>query len=119
MNLDSHKTYAALDASDIRFGIEHLPEQIRLSWEDTREFSAPAPFSRVGHVVIVGMGGSALGPHMLVSIMGERLKVSVTVINDYRLPGFVGPKTLVILSSFSGTTEEVIAAGDLAKSRGA
>ena len=34
MQLDSHKTYATLDASDIRFGIEHLPEQIRIAWAE-------------------------------------------------------------------------------------
>lgn len=119
MHLDSNKTYATLDGSDIRFGIEHLPEQVRLAWEDMRDFALPAEFARVANVVIVGMGGSALGSHMLTSVMGDRLKVPVTVVSDYCIPGYVGAKSLVILSSFSGTTEEVLAACEVAKKRGA
>ncbi|KKW29511.1 MAG: Bifunctional phosphoglucose/phosphomannose isomerase [Candidatus Uhrbacteria bacterium GW2011_GWD2_52_7] len=119
MHLDSNKTYATLDVSDIRFGIEHLPEQVRLAWEDLRDFVLPAPYARVAHVVLVGMGGSALGARMLTSIMRDRLKVPVLIVNDYTLPGFVGSKSMVILSSFSGTTEEVLAASDTAKASGA
>ncbi len=119
MNLDSHKTYATLDASDIRFGIEHLPEQIRIGWEETRELNLPESFKRATSIVIVGMGGSALGPHMLTTAFFDRLKVPVTIVNGYSLPGFVDKKTLVVLSSFSGTTEEVLAAGDEAVKRGA
>ncbi len=119
MNLDSHKTYATLDTSDIRFGIEHLPEQIRIGWEETRDLVLPESFKRATSVVIVGMGGSALGPHMLTSAFFDRLKVPVTIINGYSLPGYVDKKTLVVLSSFSGTTEEVLAASDEATKRGA
>lgn len=119
MNLDSHKTYATLDSSDIRFGIEHLPEQIRIAWEETRELEIPEAFRKASSVVIVGMGGSALGPHMLVTTFFDRITVPVTLVNGYALPGFVDKKTLVILSSFSGTTEEVLAAGDDAMKRGA
>lgn len=119
MNLDLQKTYATLDPADIRFGIEHLPEQIRIAWEETREFAAPAAFSRATAIVVVGMGGSGLGPHVVLTALVDRFKVPVTVVNDYRLPGWVGKKTLVVLSSFSGTTEEVLTAADDAKSRGA
>jgi len=119
MNLDSHKTYAALDASDIRFGIEHLPEQIRIAWEETRELDLPEAFKRASSVVVMGMGGSALGPHMLVTAFFDRINVPVTIVNGYSLPAFVDKKTLVVLSSFSGSTEEVLAAGDEAVKCGA
>ena len=119
MNLDSHKTYATLDTSDIRFGIEHLPEQIRIGWEETRDLVLPEAFKRATSVVIVGMGGSALGPHMLATAFFDRLKVPMTIVNGYSLPGFVDKKTLVVLSSFSGTTEEVLSAADEALKRGA
>lgn len=119
MNLDSHKTYAALDATDIRFGIEHLPEQIRIAWHETRELVLPESFRRASSVVIVGMGGSALGPHMVATALRDRIDVPVTIVNDYALPGFVDKKTLVILSSFSGTTEEPLAAGEEAERRSA
>jgi len=109
MNLDHNKTYATLDATDIRFGIEHLPEQIRIAWHETRELVLPESFRRASNIVIAGMGGSALGPHMLATAFSDRLSVPISIVNDYRLPACTTKKTLVILSSFSGTTEEVLA----------
>ncbi len=117
MQLDSHKTYATLDASDIRFGIEHLPEQIRIAWEETRDLEFPTNFSKASNVVVMGMGGSALGPHMLLAAFFDRWKVPFTIVNDYHLPGWANEKTIVILSSFSGTTEEILAAGEAAEDR--
>lgn len=119
MNLDSHKTYAALDTSDIRFGIEHLPEQIRIAWHETRDLVLPEAYRRAVNVIIAGMGGSALGPHMLVTAMRDRLQIPVTIVNDYTLPAYVDKKSLVILSSFSGTTEETLEAGVQAEKAGA
>ncbi len=119
MNLDSHKTYATLDASDIRFGIEHLPEQIRISWHETRDIVLHDSYKKATSIVVVGMGGSALGPHMVATALRDRLSIPITIINDYSLPGFVNKKTLVLLSSFSGTTEEVLVAADAAEAIGA
>ena len=117
MNLDSHKTYATLDQFDIRFGIEHLPEQVRQAWEESRHLDLPSGLGSASAIVIVGMGGSALGPHMMLSAFADRFKVPVSIVNDYNLPEWVGNKTLVVLSSYSGTTEEVLFAADTAKSR--
>lgn len=117
MNLDSHKTYATLDVSDIRFGIEHLTEQVRTAWEESRHVDFPAAYSKATSIVIVGMGGSALGSHVVTTAFADRLKVPVTILNDYQLPGWANEKTLVILSSFSGTTEEVLTVAEIAKKR--
>ncbi len=117
MSLDSYSLYKKYDPSDVGFGIERLPDQIRCAWHDTRELEFPAAYKQISHIVIVGMGGSALGPDMLVSALGDRLKVPVTIVRDYALPSWVGPKTLVLLSSFSGTTEEVLIAAKDAQKR--
>lgn len=119
MHLDRHKTYATLDATDIRFGIEHLPEQIRIAWEETRDLVFPEVFCRATNVVVVGMGGSALGPHMALEAIKDRCKVPLVIVSDYYLPGWVSKRTLVVLSSFSGNTEEILSAGDVALKRGA
>lgn len=119
MNLDSHKTYATLDIADIRFGIEHLPEQMRIAWHESREIVFPEAFRKAQHVVVVGMGGSALGAHMVLAACRDRLTVPFTIVNDYHLPAYINKKTLVILSSFSGTTEEVLEASYSAEKAGA
>ena len=63
--------------------------------------------------VVCGMGGSHLGAWLLTSYGG----VPITIHRDYGL-SFVGPDTLVILSSYSGTTEETLDAAHVALERG-
>ncbi|MBU0614368.1 hypothetical protein KJ766_03765, partial [Patescibacteria group bacterium] len=115
MSLDTRKTYSLYDKSDIYFGLEHLPEQFKITWEQTRGIKMPESYSRVNEIVVFGMGGSALGPHVVQSVFWGMLKVPMKIISDYIVPKHVGPNSLVILSSFSGNTEEVLVAAKEAK----
>ncbi len=117
MNLDDDKIYEKYDPDDVGFGIANLPEQIRLAWHDTRELEVPRLTNKVKNIVLVGMGGSGLGAHLLETVFGSRLKVPFVAVRDYELPGWVDNKSLVILSSFSGNTEEVLAIALEAKRR--
>ncbi|MFZ2681698.1 MAG: SIS domain-containing protein [Patescibacteria group bacterium] len=117
MNLDTSTTYKTYDPADVGFGIERLPDQVRCAWHDTREIVVPKSYQQVNHIVMCGMGGSALGPEMLIAACSDKLKLPASVVRDYVLPASVNSKTLVILSSFSGTTEEVLAAAAEARSR--
>lgn len=73
----------------------------------------------VANIVINGMGGSNLAPEILCSIFKKELKIPVIIEPGYDLPGFVGKNTAYIVSSYSGTTEEPLAAYKKAKARGA
>lgn len=70
----------------------------------------------IKNVVLTGMGGSALGPKLLASWL--ELDFPFEVVSDYSLPAYVGENTLVIASSFSGSTEETLACFEEAKSKG-
>ncbi len=115
--LDQAKVYAAYDPDDIAYGIDHLAEQVRLAWSESQLVKFPASYKTCTNIVIAGMGGSALGPDMLQSVFFKDLTVPLQIVRGYDLPAFVDSKTLVLLSSFSGTTEEVLAAGLVAKKR--
>ena len=65
------------------------------------------------------MGGSGLGARLIESIYGLNLKFPLVRLNDYDLPAWVDEKTLVICSSFSGTTEETVENAKQAQARGA
>lgn len=117
MTLDDQKIYDKYDAGEVGFGIENLPEQIRMAWRDTRELDVPRLANKVQNIVLAGMGGSGLGAHMLEAALPDRFKVPFYTLRDYALPGWVDAKSLVILSSFSGNTEEVLAAAAEAKKR--
>ncbi len=115
--LDLPATYTKYDTTDIMYGLDHLPEQVSLAWHDTRDLKLPASYRLSQNVVLAGMGGSALGTDMIRSVFFSALKAPLEIVHGYDLPAYVGPKTLVILSSFSGTTEEVLAAAQVAKAR--
>lgn len=66
------------------------------------------PASTIENVVYAGMGGSALAAALLNTWPG--LPVPYEIIRDYDLPQYVGPKTLVIVASYSGNTEETLSA---------
>lgn len=77
----------------------------------------PGEQPQVDRIVIAGMGGSALAGDMARDWLD--LPMPVQVVKDYVLPSYVGPSTLVIACSFSGNTEETIAAFEDARGRGA
>ncbi|HEX5466985.1 MAG TPA: bifunctional phosphoglucose/phosphomannose isomerase, partial [Candidatus Limnocylindrales bacterium] len=61
-------------------------------------------------VAVLGMGGSAIGADLVRGIFDDRLSVPLVAVRDYVLPAWVGPTTLVVASSYSGATEETVAA---------
>jgi glucose/mannose-6-phosphate isomerase len=83
------------------------------------ESPAVAPIAAPGGLVVAGMGGSAVGGRLAAAAIGPRLARPVLVADGYALPGWVGPDTLVLCSSYSGGTEETLAAYDDAAARGA
>lgn len=62
----------------------------------------------VHQIVVAGMGGSGLAAKVVKSWPG--LPVSYEVTQDYTLPEYVNQFSLVICSSYSGNTEETLAA---------
>ncbi|MEX1277334.1 MAG: bifunctional phosphoglucose/phosphomannose isomerase [Bacteroidota bacterium] len=64
----------------------------------------------INKILLTGLGGSAIGGDLLRSYLSNQLKVPFIVNRHYALPGFVDKNTLVIVSSYSGNTEETIAA---------
>jgi len=71
------------------------------------------------NIVISGLGGSGIGGKIVSQLVADDCCLPILCTNDYVLPAFVGPKTLVIISSYSGETEETVAAYNEAKAKGA
>lgn len=65
-------------------------------------------------IVFSGMGGSAYGGHVATSLFRDELPIPALVSSDYGLPFFVNCDSIVILTSYSGNTEETLSALDSA-----
>ncbi len=68
------------------------------------------PKKPINSIVITGLGGSGIGGTIAKQLVADQIKIPVLVNNDYSLPAFVNENTLVIVSSFSGNTEETLEA---------
>ena len=71
------------------------------------------------NVLISGLGGSGIGGSIVSELVSKDASVPIMVNKDYFIPAFVGPSTLVIISSYSGNTEETIQSMKFAIQRGA
>ncbi|RPH36753.1 bifunctional phosphoglucose/phosphomannose isomerase [bacterium] len=100
----------AVDPSNMYRLIKEFPAQAREAIRIGKETSITLPVRGIRDIVLCGLGGSAIGGDLLKSYLGAELKVPFLVNRHYVLPGFVGPTTLVIISSYSGNTEETNAA---------
>lgn len=67
------------------------------------------PFTKkITNVIISGLGGSGIGGKIVSELVQDELKVPVIINNNYFLPSFANEETLVIISSYSGNTEETV-----------
>jgi len=110
VDLDDLLIYRRLDAAGMLDHMHQFPKQCRLAWEKVLRFALPPEYSSVDKVVILGMGGSAIGGDIARRLALTESKVPVWVHRDYGLPPFVDRSTLVIASSYSGNTEETLSA---------
>ena len=89
--------------------IADLPRQARAARALGRDCPLPEHFTRPRRVVILGMGGSAIGGDVVATITEHLGSIPAEVVRDYAAPP-VGEGALLVACSFSGNTEEVISA---------
>ena len=97
--LDSAATIAAHDPSSFHALLEQLPAQARDAWALAQSWTLPPGFGMPSRVVLLGMGGSAIGADIVATIAGLRSRVPVEVVRDYDAPS-LDDRALVIASSW-------------------
>jgi glucose/mannose-6-phosphate isomerase len=110
VDLDNASVYQQLDKSGMLNHLHRFPEQYQKAWEKVLKLELPPEYTKISNVVIVGMGGSAIGGDIARRLALAESKLPVRVHRDYGLPAFVDETTLVIASSYSGNTEETLSA---------
>jgi glucose/mannose-6-phosphate isomerase len=116
-NMINPQQIKKLDKSNLLGSIELLGKQCEQTWREVKKIKIPDSYRQVENIVISGMGGSALGGHIIQTLFPNELKTPVEIVRSYKIPAYVGPKTLLVLSSYSGNTEETLAAAAEGKKR--
>ncbi len=117
-NLDDAKVYIKYDPEGMAERIKDLPEQCRQAWRSAMDFNLPPHYANIDKVVILGMGGSAIGGDLVRSLVQSESRIPVIVYRDYGLPAFADARSLLIASSYSGGTEETLSAFEAALATG-
>jgi len=117
--LDDLNRFRKLDPGGMLERIRELPQQCERAWDAVRSFALPDGYANPDGVIVLGMGGSAIGGDLAGALAGTESPAPCLVCRDYVLPAWVGPRTVVIASSYSGNTEETLSAFEEAVARGA
>jgi glucose/mannose-6-phosphate isomerase len=112
-------TTELLDSQGMLDAAARLPEQMMDAVERARGLDNLPDREEIQHVVVLGMGGSAIAGEVLQGAAGPYLPVPVLVFRGYNVPAFVDETSLVFAISFSGNTEETIEAVSEAALQGA
>ncbi|HXQ96553.1 MAG TPA: bifunctional phosphoglucose/phosphomannose isomerase [Candidatus Acidoferrales bacterium] len=116
--LDDAAAIARYDSEGMLAAIPRLAGQLTDGWARSRALELPASHRGPSTVVVLGMGGSAIGADLVRGIFSDRLRVPLVTVRDYDLPRFAQPPMLVVAASHSGATEETLSALSQAISRG-
>lgn len=119
LDLDDRSAMQALDRSDVYGSISRLADQAQQAWKEIGGLRFPAQYRAARNIVVSGMGGSIIGAHLVQTVFRDSLAVPLLTSGGYRLPHFVHEESLVVLSSYSGNTEETLASAEDARERGA
>ena len=109
VDLDDPKVFERLDPSGMRNRLRSLPSLCQRGWSLQPTPSLPPNYRQVERIVVLGMGGSAIGGDLLRDLLAREGGPRVEVCRDFSLNRPLDERTLVIASSYSGNTEEVLA----------
>jgi glucose/mannose-6-phosphate isomerase len=100
------------DASDMMARVLDFPRQLRQAWALAEEGPDLMRGTRPDRVYVVGMGGSAIGGDFVRAVAETCSLVPVEVVRGYELPAAATSSSFAFFVSYSGETEETLAAWD-------
>jgi glucose/mannose-6-phosphate isomerase len=116
----THPDY--LDTLGIWDAVVGLPEQMQTALAASADVLGAAtlpPGEALRNIAVLGMGSAGAVGDLVAAYGADRASVPIWVGKGYGVPAFVGEHTLVFAISWSGTTEETLAAAREALQRGA
>jgi glucose/mannose-6-phosphate isomerase len=107
--LDKSEKIQKVDKSDMLAELVKAPNYCRDAIKRGEKVIVPEGVSPK-NIVVVGMGGSAIGGEILHDWLRDTLPIPIEVCRDYSLPSYVNKDTVVFVNSYSGNTEETLTA---------
>ena len=118
IDLNNPSTFKDLDPKNVYGSTGMLSDQIEQIWQDAKSLTFPNEYKDFENIILCGMGGSAYSGYIIQSVFKDQLNIPLISNNDYNLPFFANKKSLIILSSYSGSTEESLSCAREALEKG-
>ncbi|MDQ4095823.1 MAG: bifunctional phosphoglucose/phosphomannose isomerase [Actinomycetota bacterium] len=120
IDLDDVAQLERLDSEDVLGAVERFSQQVERGWSIGRATTGLPDATGVESIAVLGMGGSGVSGDVVQAVVEPRLPYPWRTIKSYGpMPEWVGRNTLVFAVSYSGSTEETLAAIADAHERGA
>lgn len=116
--LDQEEEIEKYDRSGMISIVSRFDEQLADALQIIRSTEVPR-YRDIDHILVCGLGGSAIGGELLSAYLGNDLGKPLFLNRNYQVPGFVSNKTLAIVCSYSGNTEETLTAFEQVTDAGA
>ncbi len=108
-----------VDKSGYKNVLLNFHEQIANAQEVLDKSKVEISSNGIENILYLGIGASGLAGQLLKDVLFSDLTMPMDVVGSYFSPAFCNEKTLVIASSYSGDTEETLAATEQAAATGA
>ena len=99
--------------------IESFPAQLEEALNIGNSAQLSPAKNTIQNILITGLGGSGIGGSIVADLVADECSVPIAVNKNYEIPAYVNENTLVIVSSYSGNTEETLTALSHAQEKGA
>lgn len=113
--LDDILNIKKIDSDNVMESISLFSDQCQEAWDQSSKLQFPDEYKNVENIIVCGMGGSSFTPKTVKELYFDKITKPYEIINGYDLPAYANQNSLVILSSYSGTTEEVLSCLEQAK----
>ncbi len=100
---------AKVDRADMLGRVLSMPQHFLEASRRAQAVRLELKTSQIQNIVVAGMGGSAISGELAKSLTYNQLPVPLAVCRSYNLPHYADRHALVIISSYSGNTEETLA----------
>jgi glucose/mannose-6-phosphate isomerase len=104
--LDDTGKMGKIDKSGMLSFCVDVAEHYRAAAEAAEKISSS--YSKPENIIVAGMGGSAIGGELLKDLARGKAQVPIEVSRAYSLPAYANEKSLVLVVSYSGETEETL-----------
>ena len=109
----------SVDKTDYKKVLLDFHKQINAASNIYKNSSINLDPKRIKNILYFGMGGSGIVGDLLNDVLFDELKVPIRIVRSYLSPASCNEDTLILVSSYSGNTEETLSALDAAKDSGA